>query len=55
MINIRVTYIASGLRRSGTIHTPLRHLENALPWLRTHYPHIRFVWKDCEAFTSRQV
>jgi hypothetical protein len=40
-----------GSRRSKTIRTPLRHLEDARPWLKAHYPHTRFVWGECIAFS----
>lgn len=49
-VNIRVTFLSRGQLVRGIVHTRLRHLENARPWLEIHYPYIRFHWSGCIAF-----
>jgi hypothetical protein len=49
-VRINVVYLRDGHLRRRTISTPLRHLDNARPWLTNHFPNTRFIWKACVAF-----
>jgi hypothetical protein len=49
-VSVRFVYLNRGRLCRGTIHTRLRYLENALPWLKAHYPNIRFRWDLSIAF-----